>query len=124
VIIADAAQNAMGNDYKSVTEGAVLILTIVFWNFAIDWLGYHVPWMTRFTRPEALALIVDGRLLRKNMAQEMITDEELISQLRQQGVDDPGQVKRAFLEGDGRISVIRRDREETGDRDEKAKEVV
>ncbi len=124
VIIADAAQNAMGNDYKSVTEGAVLILTIVFWNFAIDWLGYHVPWMTRFTRPEALALIVDGRLLRKNMAQEMITDEELVSQLRQQGVDDPGQVKRAFLEGDGRISVIRRDREETGDRDEKAKEVV
>jgi uncharacterized membrane protein YcaP (DUF421 family) len=44
--------------------------------------------------------------------------------LRQQGVDDPAEVKRAFLEGDGRISVIRRDREETGDRDEKAREVV
>lgn len=123
VIIADAAQNAMGNDYRSVTEGAVLVLTIVFWNFAIDWLGYHVPWLTRFTRPEALALIVDGRMLRRNMASEMITDEELLSQLRQQGVESPDEVRRAYLEGDGRISVIRRDREETRSPD-KVKETM
>src|SRR5918998_4148430 len=43
VLIADAAQNAMANEYKSITEGVMLVLTIVFWNFAIDWLGYHVP---------------------------------------------------------------------------------
>ncbi len=109
VLIADAAQNAMGSEYRSVTEGAVLILTIVFWNYAIDWLGFHVPWLKRLTRPAALPLIVDGRLLRKNLASEMITDEELLSQLRQQGIEDPAEVKRAFLEGDGRISVMRRD---------------
>jgi uncharacterized membrane protein YcaP (DUF421 family) len=124
VLIADAAQNAMAADYSSITEGAVVILTIVFWNFAIDWLGYHVPWLTRFTRPEPLALIVDGRMLRKNMAQEMITDEELLSQLRQQGVEDPGEVKRAYIEGDGRISVIRRDGAETAPRPDKVEEAT
>ena len=40
VLIADAAQNAMANEYKSATEGTLRVFTIVFWNFAVDWLGY------------------------------------------------------------------------------------
>lgn len=112
VLIADAAQNAMANEYKSLTEGICLVLTIVFWNFAIDWLGYHVPAMGRFTRPPPLVLIKDGRMLRRNMRQEMITTEELMSQLRQQGIEDPSEVKNAFIEGDGQISIIRREQEE------------
>src|SRR5918998_2701752 len=81
VLIADAAQNAMANEYKSITEGTLLVLTIVFWNFAVDWLGYHIPFIQRFTRPPPLQLIKDGQLLRRNMRQEMITTEELLSQL-------------------------------------------
>jgi uncharacterized membrane protein YcaP (DUF421 family) len=30
VLIADAVQNAMGSEYRSVTEGVLLVLTIVF----------------------------------------------------------------------------------------------
>ncbi|MDT5268253.1 MAG: hypothetical protein QOH49_439, partial [Acidobacteriota bacterium] len=43
VIIADAAQNAMSSEYKSVTEGAVLVSTIIAWDYALDWLGYRFP---------------------------------------------------------------------------------
>jgi uncharacterized membrane protein YcaP (DUF421 family) len=118
VLIADAAQNAMANEYKSIPEGVLLVLTIVFWNFAIDWLGFHIPLIQRFTRPPPLQLIKDGELLRRNMRHEMITREELMSQLRQQGIDDPAQVKKAFIEGDGRISIIRRDGGETGGKNE------
>ena len=35
VLLADAAQNAMANEYRSVTEGIALVCTIIFWNFAI-----------------------------------------------------------------------------------------
>jgi uncharacterized membrane protein YcaP (DUF421 family) len=31
-----------------------------------------------------------------------------MSQLRQQGIDDPAEVKTACLEGDGEISVVKR----------------
>ncbi len=114
VLIADAAQNAMANEYKSIPEGVLLVLTVVFWNFAIDWLGYHFPLIQRFTRPPPLQLMKNGEFLRRNMRQEMITMEELKSQLRQQGIDDPADVKKAFIEGDGRISIIRHDGGETG----------
>jgi uncharacterized membrane protein YcaP (DUF421 family) len=109
VLIADAAQNAMANEYKSITEGTLLVLTIVFWNYALDWLGYKFPLIQRFTRPPPLALISNGKVLRQNLRHEMITMEELLSQLRQQGVEDPGEVKKAFIEGDGQISIIRSD---------------
>jgi uncharacterized membrane protein YcaP (DUF421 family) len=121
VLIADAAQNAMAAEYKSITEGTLLVLTIVFWNYAIDWLGYHVPFLQRFTRPPPLQLIEDGRFLRRNMRQEMITVDELMSQLRQQGIEGPGMVKKAFIEGDGRISVIRQDNGELNQRDDPRK---
>ncbi|MCB5174593.1 MULTISPECIES: DUF421 domain-containing protein [Microvirga] len=114
VLIADAAQNAMSSEYKSITEGTVLVLTIVFWNFALDWLGYHFRFFQKFTRPPPLPLIDNGRLLRRNMRQEMITTEELMSQLRQQGIEDPAKVKRAYIEGDGRISIICHDGENAG----------
>ncbi|HST94189.1 MAG TPA: YetF domain-containing protein [Microvirga sp.] len=114
VLIADAAQNAMAAEYKSITEGTLLVLTIVFWNYALDWLGFHLPFFRRFTRPPPLPLIEDGRFLRRNMREEMITTEELMSQLRQQGIEDPAKVRKAFIEGDGRISIICHDGDNVG----------
>jgi uncharacterized membrane protein YcaP (DUF421 family) len=124
VLIADAAQNAMASEYKSLTEGALLVLTIVFWNFALDWLGYHFPVMQRFTRPPPLPLMRDGQFLRRNMRQEMITTEELLSQLRQQGIEDPAKVKKAFIEGDGRISIISYDGGEAGGQKDGPRELM
>lgn len=113
VLVADAAQNAMAAEYKSITEGALLVLTIVFWNFAVDWLGYRFPPLQRFVRPPPLQLIKDGRMLFRNMRQEMITAEELNSQLRQQGIESCDEVKEAYIEGDGRISIIKKQHEDT-----------
>lgn len=36
VLIADASQNAMAGDYKSVPDGILLVATIIFWSFALD----------------------------------------------------------------------------------------
>jgi uncharacterized membrane protein YcaP (DUF421 family) len=114
VLIADAAQNAMASEYKSITEGAILVMTIVFWNYAVDWLGFRFPALRRLTRPPPLLLIENGKMLFRNMRQEMITAEELNSQLRQQGVEHCSEVKKAYIEGDGSISIIRNDNEEPG----------
>ena len=38
----------------------------------------------------------------------MITEEELKSQLREQNVEDLAEIKLATLEGDGRLSVLKR----------------
>lgn len=106
VLVADAAQNAMASDYHSLTEGLLLVGTIVFWNFSIDWLGYKFPKFGELIYPRPTLLVNNGRMLRHNMRTQMLTDEELMSQLRQQGVENLAEVKKAYIEGDGHISVI------------------
>lgn len=106
VLLAEAAQNGLADNYTSLSDGVLLVLVVIFWSYALDWLGYRFPWVERLLRPPALPLVRNGRLLRGNMRRELITEGELMSQLRQQGVSDLGQVKAVFMEGDGRFSVI------------------
>lgn len=114
VLIADAAQNAMSSDYKSITDGLLLVGTIVFWDFLLDWIGYRFPFIGRFIRPEALPLVKDGKILYKNMRKELITQEELLSQMRVSGCEKIDDVKCAYMEGDGRISIISYDQKGMG----------
>jgi uncharacterized membrane protein YcaP (DUF421 family) len=106
VLIADASQNAMAGEYRSIPAGIILVSTIIFWSYTFDWLSYRFPWFNRLTEPPPLLLIKDGKLLRRNMRHELITEEDMMSQLREQGLDDVGKVKEAYMESDGHISVV------------------
>ena len=116
VLIADAAQNAMASDYMTITNGLVLVSTIVVTSFTMDWLAFRFERLRRFVHPERKALIVDGRVLRKTLAEELITEEELETQVRLNGVEDLADVKVAYLECNGAISVIKRSGADDGGR--------
>jgi uncharacterized membrane protein YcaP (DUF421 family) len=107
VLIADAAQNGLGKEYQSVTEGLVLVMTIVAWEYIIDWLTYRFPLLRPYLRPPSLTLINDGRIVEDAMRKEMLSMDELTSQLRQHQVENITDIKLAKLEGDGRLSVIK-----------------
>jgi len=108
VLIADAAQNAMASEYHSLTEGVVLIATIFAWNYGLDWLGFRFARLHRLLNPPPLLLIENGRLLGRNLRAELLTKADLAAHLREQGIEDFAEVSRCYLEGDGRLSVIKR----------------
>jgi uncharacterized membrane protein YcaP (DUF421 family) len=110
VLIADAAQNGLGKDYQSITEGIVLVLTIVAWEYALDWAAWRYPTLQPYLKPPALTLVRDGKLVPSALRKEMLSEDELDGQLREQGVEELSEVKLARLEGDGRLSVIKRPR--------------
>jgi uncharacterized membrane protein YcaP (DUF421 family) len=109
VLVADAAQNAMTADYTAIPDGILLVLTIAFWSHAMDWLGYRFPFIQSLIYPSPLTLVENGKLMRKHMKSELITEDELMAQLREQGIDDIAEVKRACMEGDGHVSVVTHD---------------
>jgi uncharacterized membrane protein YcaP (DUF421 family) len=108
VVIADAAQNAMSNNYTSVTDGIVLVATIVLCSFLVDWLAFHFAVVRNFVHPERTILVMDGRVLRKSLAEERMTEGELMTQLRLHEVESLDEVKAVYLEGNGEVSVIKR----------------
>lgn len=105
-LISDASQNAMAGEYNSIPEGFVLVGTLVFWDFAIDWLGYRSVFFKRIAGPDPVPLILDGVLQRQNMKREIIAEDELMGLLRTNGVDDYKNVKTCYIEGSGNLSVI------------------
>lgn len=114
VLMADAAQNGLSADYKSVPEALVLIATVVGWNFLLDWLGYHYGWARKLIQPRPLLLVRDGEAIRKNLRSELITMEDLKEQMREQGIGDLSEVKKAFLESDGHMSFVKLDDGDSG----------
>lgn len=108
VIIADAAQHGMAGEAKSITEAVLLIGVIIFWDYLLDWLGFKSKLLSRVLDPDPVILIKNGRILRANLDKEMITEDELLSQLRQQGVENISDVKQCCLESNGEFSVIKK----------------
>ncbi len=110
VLIADAAQNGMAGEYTTISDAAVLIATLVGWNLALDWLSYRFSWFRRVVEPPPIPLIQRGQWVRANLKREWITTDEVLSKLREQGIDDIALVEVACLEPGGEIGVIRTDR--------------
>jgi uncharacterized membrane protein YcaP (DUF421 family) len=113
VIVADASQNAMAGEYKTISEGFILLGTICGWNFLFDWLSYRYRWFARFSEPQTVLLVRHGRFITKNLRQQMLKPDDIMAKLREQGVAHLRDVRHAYMESDGQISVIRYDNEAT-----------
>jgi uncharacterized membrane protein YcaP (DUF421 family) len=106
LLVANGAADAMTGGATSVMSGVIIVLTIVAWNYVLNSLSYRIPLLERLVSPPPLRVVDNGKMLRRNMRREFLTEEELMAQLREEGVDDIAKVKAAHIEGDGNISVI------------------
>lgn len=109
LLIAEAAAHALG-EYTSVAEGIAVVATLMAWDYLLNFLSYHVPAIRRLIAAPPLQVVRDGRLLQRNMRREFLTEDELMDSLRQHGVDDINDVKAAFVEGEGLITVVKRNK--------------
>ncbi len=108
VIVADAAQNGMAGEYRSVTDGCILVATIVGWNTLVDWLTYRSPRLQKILEPPPLLLVQNGRVLWHHLRHEFMSEQDLQTKLREHGVTDPREVEKAYMEADGQVTVIKR----------------
>lgn len=107
VIIADAAQNGMSGDYTSITDGMILIATICAWNMAFDWAAWRWPAMEKLIEPRQLILVKNGEIQYDNLRRQLMTEQELMAKLREHEISKLRQVRRAYMEGDGTVTVIK-----------------
>jgi len=57
-----------------------------------------------------MVLVEDGKLNRRNMRRALMSKEELMQQLREEGgVEDLDLIQRVVMEGDCEISVIKKE---------------
>lgn len=115
VLVVDAASAGLTGDTDTLGDGFVLVLTILFWSVVLDAVSYRWPRLGKILKARPKPLIEDGRLNRRIMRRELMTDVEVYAQLRLHGIERLDQVHRAYLEPNGMISIVPVESEETID---------
>lgn len=110
VLIADAVQNALGKEYTSITEGVLLVTTIVGWEYLLDWLAWRYPKLRPILRVPPLKLVENGRILHENLRSEMLSEDEVLGGLREKGAQRLEDVEAAYLNTSGEIAVTKKGR--------------
>ncbi len=109
IVVGTLSTDAIIGGSTSVLDILLMVTIVLAWSWVVDRVEYRIPAFRRLLRHESSILIEGGRLNRRNMRREMVTEEELMAALRKAGVESPAGVRSAWLEADGEISVIRAD---------------
>jgi uncharacterized membrane protein YcaP (DUF421 family) len=113
LLISEGASQALHGGDRSVTGGALLVVTLLAMNWAISKLGSHWRRFDRALEGRPCMLIRDGRVNYGLLRKESISHNELLAALRSAGCFTPHQAEYAVLESSGQISVRRKDGEES-----------
>lgn len=107
LLIANAVQNAMVGPDSSVVGGLVAAGVLLLLNSIAGKLGLRWPALGRLLKGHATLLVNRGVVLEANLRREGMTEDELLTALREHGVPALDDVRLAVLEIDGTISVLR-----------------
>jgi len=91
----------------SMTKGLLAISVIAIWHMVNSWASYRSKFVQKLTSAEPTVLVEHGKMKQDNLAKERMNKEEVQSELRLMGIDEIKQVKRATLEPNGKVSVIK-----------------
>lgn len=107
LIISEATQNAMiGNDF-SVTNGILVILSLVGLDIGFSILKQRFPILNRHLDGLPLVLVDQGRPVQELMRKTRVDEEDILFSAREKhGLERMEQIKYAVLETNGGISII------------------
>ena len=107
LIIGEATQNALiGQDY-SLTNAALVIITLVMLDIELSLVKARFPRLEPVLDDLPLVLVENGRAITDRMREARVDEEDVLAAARElQGLERMDQVKYAVLERSGGITVI------------------
>lgn len=106
VMLGDLVQQGITQSDFSVTGLMLVAGTIAVLTVLISYLGFRFRRLRPLLDGEPIVVVQDGEAISANLRRERLTEEELMSQARLQGIEHMNQIKWAVLEKTGEISFI------------------
>lgn len=109
LVLSNTVQNAIiGND-NSLVGGLLGAAILLLLNYAVVKFLYRHPTLDRLIEGDPNVLVQDGRIYRHRLERELITQAELESAARRQGIEHLHDVKICRLETGGALTFVARD---------------
>lgn len=103
--LSNTVQNAMIGDDNSVTGGMIGAFSLLAINWLLTWVLFRMPKLNQTVEGSETVLIRRGKVDRKAMEKEALTELELLSVIHKQGLDDFSEVEKCVLEPNGTFYV-------------------
>jgi len=107
LILGESTQQALlGEDY-SLTNAAIVILTLVGLDILFTLIKRRSPLLDRWIDSAPLLLMIDGQPIAEAMRRSRVDVQEVLAAARQtRGLERLDQIRYAILESSGKISII------------------
>jgi uncharacterized membrane protein YcaP (DUF421 family) len=112
LIISETTQQAMVDNDHSITNGFLLIMTLVGTSIVLSLIKQRFPRVEAWLDGTPLVIVQNGKCLQERMSKMRIDEEDILSAARgAHGIERLDQVKYAIVERGGDISIVPRDRQ-------------
>ena len=92
----------------SILEGAFAILLLLLMQFVLTKFMIYSPKLQKLIRATPQLLVYEGKFLKDNMATERVVESEVLSAIRNRGVQNINEVHAVVLETDSTFSIIKK----------------
>lgn len=93
-------------------EGIIILGTLAGMEYLMGFLALKNQTLSNIIVGKPVVLIDNGRIIKENLSREKFNVDDLMQELRKQGVRDLDEVERGILESCGGFSVILKDEDE------------
>jgi len=111
LIISEVTQQAMVDTDHSITNSVLLILTLVMTSLGLSELKQRFPRLKCILEGSAVMVVRNGSLVHKRMNELRVDEDEILEAARMaHGLESLDEIKYAFVEPNGEISVVPKER--------------
>ena len=107
LIISETTQQAMVDGDHSITNGFLLIMTLVGTSIALSFLKQKFPALEKWLDGTPTIIIENGKLLKDRMNKIRVDETDILEAARKlQGLERLEQIKYAIVERSGEITIV------------------
>jgi uncharacterized membrane protein YcaP (DUF421 family) len=107
LIISETTQQAMVDDDHSVTNGFLLILTLISCTVALSVLKQRYRGLEKWLDDVPLVIFENGHMHKDRMDRLRVDEQDILAAAREhQGLENLDQIKYAIVERNGEITII------------------
>jgi uncharacterized membrane protein YcaP (DUF421 family) len=92
----------------ALADGLVAFALLIFLQLIITWLSVRSKSFSKLIKAEPTLLLFRGEFLRDTMKAERVTEEEILSILRSNGVSETAEADAVIMETDGSLSILKK----------------
>ena len=107
LIISETTQQAMVDNDHSITNGFLLILTLVGTSIVLSLLKQRFPTLDKWLDGSPFVIIENGKMLKDRMQKARVDEADILEAARGlQGLERLDQIKYAIVERSGEITIV------------------